>query len=61
MYKGSKTPHRPERCLDCFHGNPCRLYGRDMSTNKNGDPWENWACMRRSVIRKKPQTMRKKP
>lgn len=55
----AKTPHRPERCRECFHGVPCTLYGRDMGTNYRGEPWENWKCRSRSVIRKQRAKERK--
>jgi hypothetical protein len=53
-------PHRPELCRDCAHGHPCTIFGRDMGTNRRGDPWENWTCPHRQA-RKPTTTKRRNP
>lgn len=51
MFPGHKAT------VNCIHGHPCALFGRDMATNKRGEPWENWTCPHRQV---KPATTTKR-
>lgn len=59
MYKGSKTPHKPERCGKCQRGIRvsdgayiCSFYGENMATNKRGESWRNWVCPRHVPTKK---------